>query len=124
MSGTFRRLPNYYSPPKNIQYSIDSRTLSQTASTHEPPQFCGVVALPFLKCYPLCLSDKQTRRWRISRYGLAPPAGVSRVEGTANATGAAVQDVCVDHRRAHVLVAQQLLDGADIVAFLKQVCGE
>ena len=38
--------PANYSPPKNIQYSIDGRTLSQTASTHQPPQFCGVVPCP------------------------------------------------------------------------------
>src|SRR5712664_1404500 len=33
----------------------------------------------------------------------------------------AVQDVGVDHRRAHVAVAQELLDGADVVACAQQL---
>ena len=34
---------------------------------------------------------------------------------------ASVQDMGVDHRRAHVLVAQQLLDGPTIIPVLQQV---
>jgi hypothetical protein len=30
----------------------------------------------------------------------------------------------VDHRRAHVAVSEQLLDGANIITVLEQVCGE
>src|SRR5262249_51870552 len=40
---------------------------------------------------------------------------------TADGSGAAVEDVGVDHGRAHVLVTQELLDGPDIVAFLQQM---
>src|SRR5262245_29455899 len=35
-----------------------------------------------------------------------------------------VEDVGVDHGRAHVPVPQELLDGADILAVLEQVGGE
>ena len=34
---------------------------------------------------------------------------------------APVADMGIDHRRAHVLVAKQFLDGADVVALLQQV---
>ena len=46
------------------------------------------------------------------------------VERAAHAEAAAVQDVRVDHGRADVLVAQQLLDGPDVVPGLEQVRGE
>ena len=46
------------------------------------------------------------------------------VEGTADATGAPIEHVGVDHRRADVIVAEQFLDGADVVAVFEQVCGE
>lgn len=51
-------------------------------------------------------------------------AGRSTVQGAHNAQRAAVDDVCVDHRRAHVLVAEQRLDGADVRARFEQVRGE
>lgn len=35
-----------------------------------------------------------------------------------------VQDMSVDHRRAHIGVAEQLLNGANIVARFEQVCRE
>jgi len=35
-----------------------------------------------------------------------------------------LQDVGVDHRRLHVGVPKELLDGADVVAVLEQVRGE
>jgi hypothetical protein len=35
-----------------------------------------------------------------------------------------VQDVGVNHRRAHVLVAQEFLDCADVVPRLQEVCGK
>jgi len=34
------------------------------------------------------------------------------------------QQMCADHGRADVLVTEQLVNGADIVVGLKQVCGE
>ena len=37
---------------------------------------------------------------------------------------APVENMGIDHRRAHVLVAKKLLDGADVVALLQQVGGK
>jgi hypothetical protein len=45
----------------------------------------------------------------------------SAVEGAANAAGASIQDVGVDHRGADLLVAKQLLDRADIIASFQKV---
>jgi hypothetical protein len=36
----------------------------------------------------------------------------------------AVQNMGVDHRRTHVFVAQELLDGADVIARFQQMRGE
>jgi hypothetical protein len=49
---------------------------------------------------------------------------MSAVEGAADAGGAAVENVGVDHGGRDILVAQQFLDGADVVAVLEQVGGE
>lgn len=46
------------------------------------------------------------------------------VEGAADAEGAAVEDVGVDHGGGDVAVAEQLLDGADVVAGFEEVGGE
>ena len=46
------------------------------------------------------------------------------VGGAQYAVPAAVEDMRVDHRRADVAVAQQFLDGPDVVAVLEQVRGE
>ena len=46
------------------------------------------------------------------------------VHRAADASSSAVEDVGVDHRGAHVPVAQQLLDRPDIVSVLEQVGGE
>ena len=43
------------------------------------------------------------------------------VGGTADGRRAPVQDVGVNHRRAHVAVAEQLLNGSDVVSVLEQV---
>jgi hypothetical protein len=48
----------------------------------------------------------------------------SPIEGTLYATTAPVQDVGVDHRRPDVFVAEEFLDGADVVADLEQVSRE
>src|SRR5690606_22704049 len=53
----------------------------------------------------------------------------SRVQGlaiqrAADAVAAAVEDVGIDLRGGDILVAQQLLDGANVVALLQQVGGE
>ncbi len=46
------------------------------------------------------------------------------VEGASNAEAAAVQYVGVDHGRGYVAVAEEFLDGSDVVAGLEQVGGE
>ncbi len=61
---------------------------------------------------------------------LTGPVGLSRgnaskaVEGAEDTFASAVQDVSVDHRGADVVVAKQLLDGADVVAVFQEVGGE
>jgi hypothetical protein len=47
-----------------------------------------------------------------------------RVEWAADAAGAVSEDVGVDHCGADVAVAEELLDGADVVAALEEVGGE
>jgi hypothetical protein len=46
------------------------------------------------------------------------------VEGALDAEGASVEDVGVDHGGGDVAVAEELLDGADVVAGFQQVGGE
>ena len=46
--------------------------------------------------------------------------GIS-VERAADAATGFVQDVCVDHRGGDILMAEQLPDGANVVAGLEQV---
>jgi len=46
------------------------------------------------------------------------------VGGARDASRAAVEDVGVDHRGAHVLVTEQLLNGADVAPVLEQMGGE
>jgi hypothetical protein len=48
----------------------------------------------------------------------------SAVEGAADDAGAAVACVGVDHDRAHVFVARQFSNGADVVAVFQRVGGE
>ena len=43
------------------------------------------------------------------------------VEGARDAAAAAVEDMGVNHRRAHVAVPEKLLNRADVVAILEQV---
>ncbi len=44
-----------------------------------------------------------------------------QVKRAAHATAATVEHMRVDHRGRHTLVAQKLLDGADVVSFLKEM---
>jgi hypothetical protein len=46
------------------------------------------------------------------------------VERAADPERAGLQDVGIDHRGADVLVAEEFLDGADIVSGLEEVGGE
>jgi len=46
------------------------------------------------------------------------------VDGAVHAEAATAEDVSVDHGRANVFVAEQLLNHADVVAGLEQVGGE
>src|SRR5688572_8969899 len=55
----------------------------------------------------------------------AMPTGlVKAVGGAAHGSGASVEHVGVDHRRGDVAVAEELLDGPNVVAALEQVGGE
>ena len=49
---------------------------------------------------------------------------VEFVGGADDAVGAAVEDVGVDHGRLDVAVAEEFLDGADVVSVLEEVGGE
>jgi hypothetical protein len=42
------------------------------------------------------------------------------IERTQNPFSAPVEDACIDHRRPHVVVSEQLLDGADVVPGLQK----
>ncbi len=46
------------------------------------------------------------------------------IEGAPDAAAAAIEDVCVDHGGADVVVAEEFLDRADVVAALEEVGGE
>lgn len=46
------------------------------------------------------------------------------VHGAADACGATVEHVCVDHGRLHVTVTEQFLHGADVVSGFDQMRGE
>ncbi len=46
------------------------------------------------------------------------------VSGTRDSARAAVEDVRIDHRGAHVVVAQQLLNRADVVPIFEEIGGE
>lgn len=50
--------------------------------------------------------------------------GMSIVDWAADSQAAAIEDMGVDHCRAHIFVAKQLLHRADIVAIFQQVGGE
>jgi len=43
------------------------------------------------------------------------------IRGAANAAASSIQDMSVNHVRAHILVPQKILHGSDIIAILKQV---
>lgn len=63
---------------------------------------------------PACEHDNGRRR--------APLTGSDhRIDRAPHTASPAVQHVRVDHRRAHIAVAQQLLDCANVVARLEQV---
>ena len=51
-------------------------------------------------------------------------AQVHAIERAPHAAAAAVQDVSVDHRRGHVAVTEEFLDGPYVVASLEEVRGE
>src|SRR6266567_8275370 len=46
------------------------------------------------------------------------------IEGASHATAAAVEDVRIDHGRGDVAVAEEFLDGPDVIAGLEEVRGE
>jgi hypothetical protein len=60
----------------------------------------------------------------MSRATIMTGAGYAAGQRAGDGYWAAVDEVGVDHRRAHILVAQQHLDGADVRACFEPVCGE
>src|SRR5213593_719528 len=56
--------------------------------------------------------------------GLMRSPAVAFVQGAADTAAAAIEDVGVDHGGADVAVADELLDGPDVVAGLEEVGGE
>ena len=60
----------------------------------------------------------------VSRIPSARERCVLAVEWAAYAKAAAIEDVGVDHGRAHIAMAEQLLDGADVVAVFQHVGSE
>lgn len=65
-----------------------------------------------LGCYPVSVYHPR---------GRGSPQGI---DGAPDAPSAPVQDVGVDHGRAHVLVALEFLDGLDFVAVSEEMCRE
>lgn len=53
-----------------------------------------------------------------------PPAESKGIYGTSNSSSPPIQNVCVDHRCFHVLVAEQFLDGSDVIAVFQQMRGK
>ena len=54
----------------------------------------------------------------------AAPSSSQQVGGAAHAAWASVDHMLVDHRGAHVLVAQKLLDGANVLPPFQQMGGK
>ena len=46
------------------------------------------------------------------------------VKWASHTSAAASKDVCVDHRGTDVFMPKEILDGSDVIAVLKEVCGE
>lgn len=53
------------------------------------------------------------------RPDIARPAQLRSIQGAANPSSATIQDVRVDHGRAHIFVAKQFLDRSDVVVVLE-----
>lgn len=51
-------------------------------------------------------------------------SGSLPIQWTTHRQATPLQDVSVDHRRPHVLMAEQLLNGADVVTGLEKVGGK
>jgi hypothetical protein len=70
--------------------------------------------------FPALLLHNATRRHR-TRGALSD---LRCVERAADAAGAVAEDMGVDHGRGDVAVAEELLDGSDVVAAFEKMCGE
>ena len=75
------------------------------AGCHAPRNSEGVVPLSRGPASPSENSGGATRR--------------DQIQGTAHPLGRLGHDMGVDHRRAHIVVAEQLLHGADVLAHLQ-----
>ena len=65
-----------------------------------------------------------TARGVMWRLGRAKMGSRGDVEGASDAEAAAVEDVCVDHCCCDAAVAEEFLDGANVVAGFEKVGGE
>ena len=64
-------------------------------------------------------------RWRLCHRVFRSGGGTLQgIQGAPHAAGAALRNVCVNHRRPDVLRPKQLLHGADVGAGLQQMRGE
>jgi len=63
--------------------------------------------------------DKEWASWGLLEHGLGKP-----VQRAPDGEATGVQDMGVDHGGADAAVAQELLDGADVVSVLQEVGGE
>ena len=52
------------------------------------------------------------------------PPSTSSVQRTSYTLAALIQDVRINHRRTHILMSQQFLHGADIIAIFQKVRGK
>jgi hypothetical protein len=67
--------------------------------------------------------DEGSRHWG-GGSGHVTDLSSQEIERATDAQGALVEDVSVDHGGADVLVAQEFLDGPDVLARFEQVRGE
>ena len=75
------------------------------------------VAITTMNCSP---SPPRVARWMPINSGFERQA----IQRTGHPVATLVQHVRVDHRRAHIAVAQQFLHRANVVASLQQMRGE
>src|SRR3954447_3693375 len=108
--------------PKSIRKPCTSARLTPS------PSPCDGPCHPTRKFTKLLESSAARNRWisqiRRERAWLQRSRRLPPVRRPPDPAPATIQHVRVDHRRAHVLVAEELLHRADVVAVLEKVRGE